>query len=83
MQGWRRGAVVQAAIQPQVGHERGHEPGNARALASSTDEGDRRLACAVASFVRDMPAWQPAATRDRGFAPRAHSEDRGMPARGA
>jgi hypothetical protein len=55
----------------------------AQALASSTDEGDQRLARAVASFVRDMPAWQPSASRDRGLAPRAQGEDRGMPARGA
>jgi hypothetical protein len=53
----------------------------AQALASSPDEGDQRLARAVASFVRDMPAWQRSASRDRGLVPRANGEDRSMATR--
>jgi hypothetical protein len=40
----------------------------AQALAASSDEGDRRLARAVASFVHDMPAWQRSPSHDRGSA---------------
>jgi hypothetical protein len=36
-----------------------------QALASSPDEGDRRLARAVSTFVREMPAWQPDSSRDK------------------
>ena len=37
----------------------------AQALAASPDEGDRRLARAVASFVGEMPAWQLGASQGR------------------